>query len=376
MASLDTSKTNTSPTIITGTLLSTVFSGRWNEKLVKEADGAYFFDYDPVLFKHLINQLRYWSLNPLVTRVFSPPSGNQNEFISFVRCLKFAERFLSDTFSEKENSNVKIVDNQRLCVKIGEDQHCAYVTGTLLYFQGKHFIKLVTALTKEQIGFIGIRPANIPIQVKSTKTYLPISNTFGIDNNCLVVDGHCITIGTSWVTACLSNTFVIELDCDSRTMHIKRDQYYSQIDHGPIYELHLQALLDRLFHLHRLHFISCSHSTWLRPPFQLTHTSVRELGLINIEYSNEQCTVLTRSPLGIQCEVLYIHIRNRTCILDLIQTMANLRFLQVECDENWTNQQSLETTDQLIEWLQSRISSKWMIARQNHRSSPVVLWIR
>ena len=178
------------------------------------------------LFKHLLNQLRYWSLNPLVTRVLSPPRDLKNEFISLCRCLKFDERFLSDTFSEKVNSNVKIIDNQRLCVKTGEDQHCAYVTGNLLYFQGKHLIKLMVSLTKQRIGFIGIRPANLPIQVNSTKNYLPIPSTFGVDNDCLVLNGQCALIGQAWTTVCPTNNFQIELDCDSRTMYIIRCQSF------------------------------------------------------------------------------------------------------------------------------------------------------
>ncbi|CAF3202273.1 unnamed protein product [Rotaria sp. Silwood2] len=213
--------------MVEDTLLSTIFSGEWDKTLVKDIDGAFFFDYDPMLFKHLINQLRYWSLNPLATRVFSLPVENKNEFISLVRYFKFDERYLSDTFSEKVNSNVKVLDNQRLCIKITEDQHCAYVTGNLLYFQGKHLIKLMTVLTKERIGFIGIRPANLPIQINSTKTSLPISYTFGIDNKSLVINGICANTVQEWQTLNPVNTFLIELDCDSRTMHITRNQYYS-----------------------------------------------------------------------------------------------------------------------------------------------------
>ncbi|CAF4259583.1 unnamed protein product, partial [Rotaria magnacalcarata] len=44
----------------------------------------------------------------------------------------------------------------------------------------------------------------------------------------------------------------------------------------------MQALLDQLFHLYQLHFDAYSYATWLRPPFQLKHQSVRELGLTHI----------------------------------------------------------------------------------------------
>ncbi|CAF4771602.1 unnamed protein product [Rotaria sp. Silwood1] len=210
-------------TMIEDTLLSTIISDECNKRLVKDIDGAFFLDYDPVLFKHLINQLRYWSLNPLATRVFSLPIENKNEFISLVRSLKFDERYLTDTFSENVNSNVKVIDNQRLCVKTSEDQHLAYVAGNLLYFEGKHFIKLMLTLTNMQIGFIGIRPANLPIEIKSIKNSFPIPYTFGIDNKCLVMNGTCTSYFSAWQTFTPKNTFLIELDCDSRTMHITRD---------------------------------------------------------------------------------------------------------------------------------------------------------
>ena len=138
----------------------------------------------------------------------------------------------------------------------------------------------------------------------------------------------------------------------------------------------MQALLDQLFHLHRLHFYAYACSTWARPPLEFKYPSVRALGLKTIKYNNEQCAQLTRSPLGMQCEVLYIYVKNRTCILDLVKTMVNLRFLYVQCYENQRNQQSSQITDQLIQWLQHRISSKRTIAREHTHSSPLVLWIR
>ncbi|CAF1687538.1 unnamed protein product, partial [Adineta ricciae] len=125
------------------------------------------------------------------------------------------------------NANVKIIDNQRLCVKSGEEQQCGYVAGNLLYFQGRHFINLMTSFTNGRIGFIGIRPANLPIDMKPTKNFLPMSSTFGIDDKCLVMNGQCIDIALRWSTLCPKNTFHIELDCGSRTMHIIRRQYYT-----------------------------------------------------------------------------------------------------------------------------------------------------
>jgi len=39
-------------TLVEGTLLSTMFSGQSDDKLIKDVDGAYFFDYDPMVSEH------------------------------------------------------------------------------------------------------------------------------------------------------------------------------------------------------------------------------------------------------------------------------------------------------------------------------------
>lgn len=87
--------------------------------------------------------------------------------------------FWAILFSETLNSNVSIVDHRRLCVKTGEHQQCSYVVRNLLYFQGKHSIKLMIFLTKNQIEFTGIRLVTCPMEVKWRKNFLPISHTFG-----------------------------------------------------------------------------------------------------------------------------------------------------------------------------------------------------
>lgn len=158
------------------------------------------------------------------------PVNQGNEFISFVRCLRFREEFLSDTFSQIVNANVQIVDHQRLCIKTGQDQHCAYVVGNLLYYQGKHSIKLMIFLSKGQIGFVGIRPAQCPIEIQSTKNSSLIAHTFGIDNSYPIINGKRISHVVAWSITSSDNIIYLELDCDSRTMLITLNQYRCSTD--------------------------------------------------------------------------------------------------------------------------------------------------
>jgi hypothetical protein len=52
-------------------ILATMFNGRWEDKLPKDTDENIFLDYNPVLFRHLLEQLRL--LENLISPVFHPP---------------------------------------------------------------------------------------------------------------------------------------------------------------------------------------------------------------------------------------------------------------------------------------------------------------
>ncbi|CAF4225929.1 unnamed protein product [Didymodactylos carnosus] len=152
----------------------------------------------------------------------------------------------------------------------------------------------------------------------------------------------------------------------------------------------LQALLDRAPCLYSLRFASWPSSSTQMPPFEYSNKSVRRLHLQDVDrcYDSQQCAKLSRSPLGIQCEVLSITVDNRKNVIDLINTMTNLRALNVVCrDDTWKeddNNQSSSTEDELIEWLQHCLPSTCTITRNDDniynsrfiRSRSVRLWIR
>jgi hypothetical protein len=72
--------------------------------------------------------------------------------------------------------------------------------------------------------------------------------------------------------------------------------------------------------------------------------------------------LLSRSPLGIHCEVLSIVVENRESIIELINMMSNLRALNVICRDDTLNPlRSSSTTDELIKWLQLRLPATYTI---------------
>lgn len=57
---------------VPNSLLHSIFNGNFEHVVQRDHDGSYFFDYDPLLFSHLLDQLR--GLNPQEQPVFRPPS--------------------------------------------------------------------------------------------------------------------------------------------------------------------------------------------------------------------------------------------------------------------------------------------------------------
>jgi hypothetical protein len=140
-------------------------------------------------------------------------------------------------------------------------------------------------------------------------------------------------------------------------------------DHAKCIQSQLQLLLDRA---PRLNSLSFQYSPTLFTQVlsvEYISKSIRQLHFKDMaDYciNGQQCTLLSHSPLGIQCEVLSISVENRTNVIDLINTMTNLRALNVLCRDdtrNYDDRVSLSKTDELIEWLQHQLPSTCIITR-------------
>ena len=77
--------------------------------------------------------------------------------------------------------------------------------------------------------------------------------------------------------------------------------------------------------------------------FNLCSSSIRRLHLYGCGFfDRKQCEKLIASPLGAQCEVLFIAVNDRRNILRLIELMKNLRVLHIRSQDN---------EDDLLDWL-------------------------
>jgi hypothetical protein len=139
----------------------------------------------------------------------------------------------------------------------------------------------------------------------------------------------------------------------------------------------LQVLISRAPRLLSLTFRYRKFSSTIL--FQITSISIRQLYLsFDRTYDSAYCLGLISSPLGRQCELLSIRVKDRTSVLDLLNTMPQLRALCVRCDDDeWNVGRSLPLVrpprDEFVDWLQCHSLSTLSIYRNTITRE---VWIR
>ncbi|CAF4867138.1 unnamed protein product [Rotaria sp. Silwood1] len=115
-----------------------------------------------------------------------------------------------------------------------------------------------------------------------------------------------------------------------------------------------------------------SHSI-RRLDFQGSDRSYREMW-----FSDDECDRLCRSTLGVQCEVLFIRVKHRQSILDLINRMSNLRALNVQCQDNRLDESdslSWSRDDELVTWFEHQLPLTWKIAKDPRWHRCIQMWV-
>jgi hypothetical protein len=120
------------------------------------------------------------------------------------------------------------------------------------------------------------------------------------------------------------------------------------------HEVQLQTLLNRASHVSVLRL---RHWSSMVPEIK-SHSLYQE------------CIILNRLLFDIQCKILLIDVKNRTCILELVHTMNHLQALTIRCQDDPS------IGDELFEWLRQNLPSSTMITRDYYPVCSIRLWIR
>ncbi|CAF1371235.1 unnamed protein product, partial [Didymodactylos carnosus] len=167
-------------TLIPNSSLSTMFNGQWDNKLPRDHDGLIFLDYDPLIFKLILNQLR--ELNGCLENELKlklPITLNdETAFKKLCRQLGI-DKYIDQGLTERFHA---ISSNQNDCfIKLEENGLLAYVDDTIqgswpeirgkqLYSTGIHHIQLkIEKLTSTNMIF-GITSSTIPLQQNAYNT--------------------------------------------------------------------------------------------------------------------------------------------------------------------------------------------------------------
>lgn len=141
----------------------------------------------------------------------------------------------------------------------------------------------------------------------------------------------------------------------------------------------VQTILNRAPHLKSLSLLNSSSAKSQMLSFCYNSSSVVQLDLqpTGDWYDAKECTILSHSSLGMQCETLGIRVENRACIYDLVYAMKNLRSLIFRCRDDKWNEFIKSDKDELILWLKKHLPPTCTISRDtNAQSKNIRLWIR
>lgn len=140
-------------------------------------------------------------------------------------------------------------------------------------------------------------------------------------------------------------------------------------------------MLDQAPQLRAIKFVR-----WPKSLIEGLHSrSIRELDLKGFslsafpQYFNQpQCHALSRSSLGLQCEVLRIAVVDQSTVFALVQKMANLRVLVVRChNDPWQRPSTpIPQEDQYLESLRTGLPSTCELMRVADCYGTTRIWIR
>ena len=128
---------------VEGSLLASMFSGRWEDGLERDKDGCIFFDFNPQYFSLILDYLRAKKIEtpekPALLR--KVPSEQLNNFDILVGYLGLKEELtltltITETFKSHRSPGINIEENGAVAVH-GSNHSYQYVLGENIYKEGE-----------------------------------------------------------------------------------------------------------------------------------------------------------------------------------------------------------------------------------------------
>ena len=150
-------------------LLASMFSGRWEDSLERDKDGAIFFDFNPQYFLVILEYLRAKKIAtpehpaplPKVAEDQAESFNNLLEYLGLSDEIVPAEKVPSEKFNRHSSTGVTLQEGGSVAVHGPNTAH-SYVLGENVYQQGTVRLKMkVESFQGNSFMFVGIAKADV-----------------------------------------------------------------------------------------------------------------------------------------------------------------------------------------------------------------------
>ena len=249
---------------VEGSLLASMFSGRWEDSLKRDKDGAVFFDFNAQHFVLILDYLRQ-------KKIASPenpaplPKVSEDQLQSFTNLVEYlglnddivptsCEIFPSEKF-QRHSQEVALQEGGKVAVHDGTLRD-GYALGENVYHQGTVSIKLkLETFKKNKWMFVGIiRGIVIPeVQLNNRSSQWSGSYGWGLGSwgGEVWKDGSCTTDNTLKGLSKQGDTVDLVLDCDAGKLSLRLptgQQFHIEIPKSKTWKLNvtLHSVNDKI----------------------------------------------------------------------------------------------------------------------------------
>jgi hypothetical protein len=244
---------------VKGSLLASMFSGRWEDSLERDKDGAIFFDFNPQYFLVILEYLRAKKIAtpehpaplPKVAEDQAESFNNLLEYLGLSDEIVPAEKVPSEKFNQHSSNVVTLQEGGTVAVHGPNNGH-SYVLGKNVYQQGTVRLKMkLESFQGNYSMFVGIAKADV-VPPNNTSQAWPGSYGWGLAQYGQVWKDRSPTIDNA-----LSNvtkqgdTVELVLDCDAAKLSLylsTGQQFHIEIPNSQTWRLNvnLYGVNDKL----------------------------------------------------------------------------------------------------------------------------------
>ncbi|CAB3980897.1 Chaperone dnaK2 [Paramuricea clavata] len=221
---------------VEGSLLASMFSGRWEDSLERDQDGAVFFDFNPQCFVLILDYLRAKKIAtpenpaplPKVAEDQAKYFNNLLEYLGLSDEIVPAEKVPSEKFNQHSSNVVTLQEGGTVAVHGPNNGH-SYVLGENVYQQGNNRFRLKLESLKNNFWmFVGTAKADVVPPNKDSCSW-PGSSGWALGSS-----GQVWKDGSDTYDNALSNltkqgdTVELVLDCDAAklSLHLSTGQRF------------------------------------------------------------------------------------------------------------------------------------------------------